>query len=135
MNLKQKKAYVRSYPYITQDIERLKTEYEELYTKAVRISPQINDNPIQMPKGNTPESRFENVMIKLVEIQSRVAALEKKKNRIERELNRLKPNQRILIEEIDLKRVSIKGFAEKNGISFDTVRRKRDRIYSRMLEK
>ena len=134
MNLKQKKAYVRSYPYITQDIERLKTEYEELYTKAVRISPQINDNPIQMPKGNTPESRFENVMIKLVEIQSRVAALEKKKNRIERELNRLKPNQRILIEEIDLKRVSIKGFAEKNSISFDTVRRKRDRIYSRILE-
>jgi DNA-directed RNA polymerase specialized sigma24 family protein len=134
MNLKQKKAYVRSYPYITQDIERLKTEYEELYTKAVRISPQINDNPIQMPKGNTPESRFENVMIKLVEIQSRVAALEKKKNRIERELNRLKPNQRILIEEIDLKRVSIRGFAEKNGISFDTVRRKRDRIYSRILE-
>jgi DNA-directed RNA polymerase specialized sigma24 family protein len=134
MNLKQKKAYVRSYPYITQDIERLKTEYEELYTKAVRISPQINDNPIQMPKGNTPESRFENVMIKLVEIQSRVAALEKKKNRIERELNRLKPNQRILIEEIDLKRVSIRGFAQKNGISFDTVRRKRDRIYSRILE-
>lgn len=133
MNLKQKKAFIRSYPFLSNDIEKLKNEYEELYTKAVRISPQINDNPVQTSKGS--ESRFENVMIKLVEIQNKVAALERKKNRIERELQNLKPNQRFLIEQIDLKRVSIKGFAEKNGISFDTVRRKRDRIYARMLER
>ena len=130
MTRQDKKRYLYGYYFLDDKIRRLKEEYETIFTQATKTTPSESDGSQHM--GNA-DSKIEKYAVKLANISAKIDRVQNKKDCIERELKMLKPHQRYLIEQIDLKHIPVTKVAERINRSEKTIRNNRNRIIDKMF--
>lgn len=126
----EKKKYLRSYNGTLEYIQKLKEQYEEIYTEATKIVPTLSD----MPSSNVHDDKVILYVAKMAEIQKKIDRAKKKIARIDRELAKLKPFHFRIINDIDIKGFSVASVAHNMKIAEQNIRRTRNRIIDRMFE-
>lgn len=130
MTRQDKKKYLHSYYWLESDIKKLQEEYEVILTQATKTTPTESDGSQHSGFG---ESKIEKYAVKLSEIGNKIERLNNKKARIEKEVGKLKYHQRYLIEQIDLKHISVRRVAQITERSEKTIRNNRNRIIDKMF--
>ena len=126
----EKKKYLRSYQSTLEYIQKLKEQYEEIYTEATKIVPTLSD----MPSSNVHDDKVILYVAKMAEIQKKIDRAKKKIARIDRELAKLKPFHYRLIRDLDIRGFSVTSVARKTKNTEAAIRQMRNRIIDRMFE-
>ena len=111
-------------------MQSLKDEYETVYTMATKVTPTMSDGSAH---SGFSDSKVEKYASKMVELTEKIQKIERKKERIDSELGKLKPHQRCIVEAIDLQHTPISLFASKTGRNEATIRHNRNRIIDGMF--
>lgn len=128
MDRNEKKRYLHGYQNAVVHLQKLRDEYETVFTEATKIVPELSG----MPSSNVKDDRTLKYSIKLNEIQTKIDKVSEKIAKIDKELANLKPYHKRLIEMTDINHYPIGMVAKKMNLTEHAVRIRRNRVIDKM---
>ena len=118
MNRQEKKNFLRKYPHICDQIERINNRIEEIRTAGEKITQSYSD----VGYSSSSESKVERAAVKIPDLEAELRKKTAEKERIDNAIRSLRSNQQELIKMIYIDGISQNRVAQLLHKTPNTIR-------------